>query len=87
MTHSLSKEYYRDLEEIQAVDFVLFELALYLDTHPTDSQAIKQFNQYALYSLKLKTAFESLHGPLRFGTPNRNEKVWEWSQSPWPWQV
>ncbi|MEH7495492.1 spore coat protein CotJB, partial [Neobacillus niacini] len=40
-------EYYQMLEQLQAVDFVLVELQLYLDTHPDDLEAIKQFNHYA----------------------------------------
>jgi len=51
----LSPEYYRDLEEIQAVDFALVELKLYLDTHPNDQQAMQQFNEYTQgYAVKKK---------------------------------
>ena len=32
-------QYYEMLEELQALDFVLVELNLYLDTHPGDFQA------------------------------------------------
>ncbi|TDL31540.1 spore coat protein CotJB [Jeotgalibacillus sp. S-D1] len=84
---SLPKEYYQQLEEIQAVDFVVYELVLYLDTHPNDSQAIQQYNQYAQYSKQLKTQFEALFGPLQFGTAVKNKQEWEWSTQPWPWQV
>ena len=44
---NLPPEYYQDLEEIQAIDFALVELTLYLDTHPNDQQAMQQFNEYA----------------------------------------
>ncbi|KIL51171.1 spore coat protein CotJB [Jeotgalibacillus campisalis] len=87
MAQPLSPDYYKQLEEIQAVDFVIFELVLYLDTHPNDSQAIEQYNHYAAHSLKLKIEFEAKHGPLRFGMPMRNDQRWEWSEAPWPWQV
>jgi spore coat protein JB len=83
----LPDEYYQLLEEIQAVDFVLVELTLYLDTHPTDTQAIQQFNQCAAHSKQLKKTFESKFGMLvqyggSFADPN-----WSWGTAPWPWQV
>ena len=40
------EEYYQIMEQLQAVDFVLVELTLYLDTHPDDLEAINQFNHY-----------------------------------------
>src|SRR5699024_6461903 len=47
MNKTLPPDYYELLEEIQAVDFVLVELTLYLDTHPHDFDAIEQFNHYS----------------------------------------
>ncbi|MBL2480595.1 spore coat protein CotJB, partial [Klebsiella pneumoniae] len=35
----LPEEYYRLLENLQELDFVLVELTLYLDTHPDDTAA------------------------------------------------
>ena len=57
-------EFYSLLEEIQAIDFVIVELNLYLDTHPDDFEAIKQFNDNAEKSMKLKIEFEKKFGPL-----------------------
>lgn len=45
MSKKMPPEYYQMLEEIQAIDFVIVELNLYLDTHPDDTAAIKQFNE------------------------------------------
>jgi spore coat protein JB len=87
MQQSLPQEYYQLLEELQAVDFVLVELTLYLDTHPGDVNAINQFNQYAQYRNQIKTAFESKYGPLQqYGNSYSDEK-WSWHSGPWPWQV
>ncbi len=87
MPKTLPQEYYKQLEEIQAADFVLIELTLYLDTHPTDAQAIQQYNQYAHYSKQLKEKFESAFGPLQQGSLNRTPEFWTWKSGPWPWQV
>ncbi len=54
MTKQMPKEYYQLLEELQAIDFVHVELNLYLNTHPHDLEAIKQFNETAQQSMRLK---------------------------------
>ena len=37
----------RMLHDIGIADFVLTDLMLYLDTHPTDRNAVEYFNHYA----------------------------------------
>ena len=54
----MPKAYYRLLEELQAVDFVLVELNLYLDTHPQDLNALKQYNRFAQERKKIAGEFE-----------------------------
>ncbi|WLR44254.1 spore coat protein CotJB [Bacillus carboniphilus] len=81
------EEYYKNLEEIQAIDFVLVDLTLYLDTHPKDLQAVEQFNQYANYSKQLKQQFETLYGPLQQYGNSYSDRNWFWGTAPWPWQV
>lgn len=80
-------EYYQLLEQLQAVDFVLVELTLYLDTHNGDAEAIKQFNHYAMERKKLKKAFESKFGPLQQYGNSYSGYPWNWDDTPWPWQV
>lgn len=81
------EEYYQLMEQLQAVDFVLVELTLYLDTHPDDVEAINQFNHYAKERKQLKKVFESQFGPLlQYGNSYSNYP-WNWNDSPWPWQV
>lgn len=83
----LPTEYYQMLEQLQAVDFVLVELTLYLDTHPSDMDAINQFNQLAKERRQLKKAFEREFGPLLQYGNSYSAYPWNWSDSPWPWQV
>lgn len=84
---SLPREYYQLLGELQAVDFVLVELTLYLDTHPDDAQAIAQFNQFQRRKTTLTQQYEMTFGPMKeFGnSPAGNQ--WGWTDTPWPWQV
>ncbi|MGG3888529.1 spore coat protein CotJB [Metabacillus fastidiosus] len=83
----LPDEYYQLLEEIQAADFVLVELTLYLDTHPDDMHALQQFNQFVKYSKQLKKVFESKFGPLQQFGNSFTDANWSWGEGPWPWQV
>ncbi|MGP4041364.1 spore coat protein CotJB [Gracilibacillus sp. D59] len=83
----LPDSYYQLLEQIQAVDFVLVELTLYLDTHPNDLDAIKQFNQASYESRQLKNQFEEHFGPLMQYGQSYSSYPWNWKEAPWPWQV
>lgn len=83
----VSSEYYQLLEQLQAVDFVLVELTLYLDTHPDDFEAINQFNHYAKERKHLKKSFESQFGPLLQYGNSYSGYPWNWKDTPWPWQV
>ncbi|MEX2104732.1 MAG: spore coat protein CotJB [Bacilli bacterium] len=79
--------YYELLQEIQAVDFVLVELTLYLDTHPCDQCAIQQFNENVAKAAELKHQFQCQFGPLYQYGNSYSTYPWTWSESPWPWQV
>jgi spore coat protein JB len=80
-------EYYDLLEKLQALDFVLVELNLYLDTHPDDLQAIQQFNVLTQERTQLANIFQEKYGPLQGFGRAYSRYPWEWSKVPWPWQV
>lgn len=83
----LPPEFYSQMEELQAVDFVLVELTLYLDTHPNDYEAIQQFNHLAKQRALLKKQFESQFGPLQQFGNSYSGYPWNWNEVPWPWQI
>ncbi len=86
-TKQMDEQFYQLLHEIQAVDFVIVELTLYLDTHPSDMAAIQQFNQFALKKKQLVSQYEERYGPmLQFGY-SFTQYPWQWNDTPWPWQV
>lgn len=72
------------MTELQALEFVLQELALYLDTHPSDGEAFELFRQYAAMEAAARADFVAEMGPVM-----RNEtaqsKTYTWLQDPWPW--
>lgn len=84
---ALPQEFYDLMENIQAIDFVIVELNLYLDTHPEDLEAIKQFNTYSKESRELKKTFEAKFGPLQGFGNSYSTHPWAWVEAPWPWQI
>ncbi|MCH5198658.1 MAG: spore coat protein CotJB [Oscillospiraceae bacterium] len=68
---------------LSQVQFALWELHLYLNTHPTDMEAIALHEQYEIKLLKLRDEFEEKYGPL---TANVGEGV-DWLKNPWPWDI
>ncbi len=73
------------LGELQALEFVLIELALYLDTHKDDAEAFALFQQYAALEKAGREKYEAMYGPVTlFATANG--KNWaSWVSDPWPW--
>ena len=74
------------LHEIMALNFAVNDLVLYLDTHPTDCDAIKMHNKYAQEVINLTEEYQNLYGPLTVNFTSNNENCWQWSENPWPWE-
>lgn len=72
------------LAELQALEFVVLELGLYLDTHPEDSEAFALFRQYTAMEKAAKAAYESKFGPLTKCAAGSLES-YRWLDDPWPW--
>jgi spore coat protein JB len=72
------------LKHITAIDFMLVDLHLYLDTHPCDQDALMRYNAAAMQSKMLREQYERLYGPL---TSYRSPSCypWQWINNPWPW--
>ncbi|WP_301539630.1 spore coat protein CotJB [Paenibacillus sp. NEAU-GSW1] len=83
----MDEEFYKLLHELQAVDFVLVELNLYLDTHPNDFNAIQQYNHCAQVRQQLAHQYEMRYGPLNNFGHSFSGAPWQWNDTPWPWQV
>lgn len=72
------------LHQLQAYQFAIQELGLYLDTHSTDTEALELFNQYVeLYEAALQR-YEEAHGPV-YQMSAGVDGTYRWVQGPWPW--
>lgn len=88
MSKEGSKErQFHALRKLQEIDFVLLELNLYLDTHPQDHDALKQYNYYAQKRKKIAREYEAQYGPLRNFGQSYLRKPNDWTKSPWPWEI
>jgi spore coat protein JB len=87
MQKPLDDAYYRLLCELQTADFVLVELSLFLDTHPQDMEALRQFNQFAQKRQQLAAQYELQYGPLLQFGHSFSRYPFQWVETPWPWQV
>lgn len=73
------------MTELQALEFVVLELGLYLDTHPDDAEAFSLFRQYVDMEKAAKTAYEAKYGPLFLSSAANAGESFRWLDGPWPW--
>ncbi len=74
---------------MQEADFVVVELTLYTNTHPTDEEALDQWREAIKEAARLRRQYERRYGPLSlYSIPSEQaiEAGWRWNQPPWPWQ-
>jgi spore coat protein JB len=72
------------LAELQALEFVVLELGLYLDTHQGDQEAFELFQQYAALEKEGRARYEAMYGPLTQAATAAGES-YTWLKDPWPW--
>ena len=72
------------LTELQVMAFALQELALYLDTHREDGEALELYRSYQKMYAKLRQMYEDEFGPLNH--MHAQEGPYRWLDDPWPWE-
>ena len=72
------------LTELQTMSFVIQELALYLDTHRDDLDALELYRQYQKLYQEGRDAYEKMCGPLNHTSISGGE--YKWLNDPWPWE-
>ncbi len=73
------------LGELMALDFIVKELNLYLDTHKNDLQAFEVMRKTAALLKDGKTQFSRLYGPVSLSDLAMSDK-YTWLSDPWPWE-
>ena len=72
------------LTEMQAIDFVVDELELYLDTHADDREAFDLYQTMLALQQEARERFTKACGPIQ-QTDQLGMKDYAWLSSPWPW--
>ncbi len=72
------------LHAIQMYDFYLYDLNLYLDTHPTDSQALALFKKYTALRKSAYETYIEKYGPIT--ADQSSTECFNWVNDPWPWE-
>ena len=73
------------LSELQVLGFALNDLALYLDTHRDDKEALEVYRAYQQIYHKGMMEYSEKYAPLSHGAPS-DRKDYDWLSDPWPWE-
>jgi len=73
------------LGEIMALDFMIKELNLYLDTHPDDKEAFSLLQSVINLSEEGREKYVRLYGPITVKDLKKCGK-YTWINGPWPWE-
>ena len=73
------------IHELQALHCAIQELALYLDTHRDDREALELYRNYQKMYVKCKEEYMNRRGPMNHLTPGQGGE-YRWLDDPWPWE-
>jgi spore coat protein JB len=72
------------LTELQTLAFAINELALYLDTHRDDKEALELYRAYQKMYVEGRKQYEAECGPLNHVSLGSGQ--YKWLDDPWPWE-
>lgn len=73
------------MSQLQALNFAVQELALYLDTHREDAQALELYREYQKMYDHCVAEFTKKRGPMNHSMVSQAEG-YDWLDDPWPWE-
>lgn len=72
------------LQKVYETGFAIDDILLYLDTHPTDRQAMEYYRYAQQANREAVEAYEKACGPLM--VTQVDSATWNWIDAPWPWE-
>jgi spore coat protein JB len=69
--------------ELMALNFVITELKMYLDTHKNDREALELFVSYTKLYKEGYERYVRLYGPIE--ATDVTDTAFTWVNNPWPW--
>lgn len=73
------------IKEISVLSFAVYDLNLFLDTHPHDMEARAYFAEYNKALIQKEKEFAMRYNPL-MQTYCDGNKDWCWNTAPLPWE-
>ena len=70
--------------QLQTLAFAIQELALYLDTHRNDRQALQLYRNYQKMYHNCMMKYNENVGPTNHHIPSQGD--YNWLDDPWPWE-
>lgn len=70
---------------LQQYDFALYDLQLYLDSHPNCMEAMRQYKKYKAMKKNTEEQYIRMYGPIR-AEQSDTDGQWNWIEDPWPWE-
>lgn len=75
-------------KKIYEIDFALYELVLFLDSHPTSRRAMQLMAEYRKKRDSAVAEYESKYGKYIVTTNDvPMSDSWKWIDGPWPWDT
>ncbi len=73
------------LHTIMQYDFAIYDLVLYLDTHPNDTDSIKMYMDLKKQCKQFTDEYVRQCGPLN-NKQVTDDNYFNWVSTPWPWE-
>ena len=73
------------MDIISESSFALYDIVLYLDTHPCDEEALRCYNDYRQIRKAAVNEYITTFGPLNSFQVTCNN-YFSWVNGPWPWE-
>ena len=80
----MNKEKEKLMKILQAMDFAIYETALFLDANPKNKRALDYFKKAREMRDQIREQYVEKYGAVNFGTIHGES--WDWVETPWPWQ-
>lgn len=72
------------LKRVYETGFALDDVCLYLDTHPSDRDAMNYYHYVQKLNQDAIQAYQRVHGQLLITDVAADQ--WNWVNNPWPWE-
>lgn len=77
----------RLLDLINESSFAVYDMLLYLDTHPNDAEAMDYFHKQSCIRRDALKEYARQYGPLSIDFMDDGSDSWDWMMQPWPWEM